>query len=33
MANSHDRAAKLVARQLRGRHNPEASPDVKGADL
>ena len=32
MANSHDRAAKLVARKLRGRYNPETSPDVKGKD-
>jgi len=30
MANSHDRAAKLVARKLRGRYNPQTSPDVKG---
>lgn len=30
MANSHDRAAKLVARKLGGRYNPRASPDVKG---
>jgi len=32
MANSHDRAAKLVARKLRGRYNPQTSPDVKGKD-
>jgi len=32
MANSHDRAAKLVAKKLRGRYNPQASPDVKGKD-
>ena len=30
MANSHDRAAKLVARKLRGRYNTRTSPDVKG---
>ena len=30
MANSHDAAAKLVARKLRGRYNPKSSPDVKG---
>jgi hypothetical protein len=30
MANSHDAAAKLVARKLRGRYNPQTSPDVKG---
>ena len=30
MANSHDRVAKLVARKLRGRYNPQTSPDVKG---
>lgn len=30
MANSHDRAAKLVARKLGGRYNPRTSPDVKG---
>ena len=30
MANSHDAAAKLVARKLRGRYDPKSSPDVKG---
>lgn len=30
MANSHDRAAKLVARKLGGRYTPRSSPDVKG---
>ena len=30
MANSHDTAAKLVARKLRGRYNRQTSPDVKG---
>ena len=30
MANSHDRAAKVVAKRLRGRYNPRTSPDVKG---
>jgi hypothetical protein len=30
MANPHDRAAKLVARKLHGRYNPQTSPDVKG---
>jgi len=30
MANSHDRAAKSVARKLGGRYNPQMSPDVKG---
>lgn len=32
MVSSHDRAAKLVARKLRGRYNPQTSPDVKGKD-
>jgi hypothetical protein len=30
MADSHDRAAKLVARKLGGRYNARTSPDVKG---
>ncbi len=30
MANSHDAAAKLVARKLKGRYNRQTSPDVKG---
>lgn len=30
MANSHDRAAKLVAKKLGGRYMPWTSPDVKG---
>lgn len=30
MTSSHDRAAKLVARKLRGRYNSQNSPDVKG---
>ena len=30
MANSHDVAAKLVARKLRGEYDPKTSPDVKG---
>ncbi|MDH5363895.1 MAG: hypothetical protein OEZ07_05635 [Dehalococcoidia bacterium] len=30
MASSHDRAAKLVAKKLRGRYTPGRSPDVKG---
>lgn len=30
MANSHDRAAKLVARKLGSRYDPRTSPDVKG---
>jgi len=29
MADSHDRAAKLVAKKLSGRYNPQTSPDVK----
>ena len=29
MADSHDRAAKLVAKKLGGRYNPQTSPDVK----
>ena len=30
MANTHDRAAKVVARKLSGRYTPSSSPDVKG---
>lgn len=30
MANSHDRAAKLVAKKLGGKYNRTTSPDVKG---
>ena len=30
MANTHDRAAKVVARKLNGRYTPAVSPDVKG---
>jgi len=30
MANSHDTAAKLVARKLSGKYDPKSSPDVKG---
>jgi len=30
MPNSHDRAAKLVAKKLGGRYVPGRSPDVKG---
>jgi hypothetical protein len=30
MANSHDKAARLVARRVKGRYNPASSPDVKG---
>ena len=29
MADSHDRAAKLVAKKLGGKYNPRTSPDVK----
>jgi len=30
MTSPHDRAAKLVAKKLKGRHNRATSPDVKG---
>jgi hypothetical protein len=30
MTNSHDRAAKMAARKMRGRYNSQTSPDVKG---
>lgn len=30
MTSSHDRAAKLVAKKLKGRYNRATSPDVKG---
>ncbi len=30
MANSHDRAAKLIAKRLGGKYNQAGSPDVKG---
>lgn len=30
MTNSHDRAAKLIARKLDGKYNRAGSPDVKG---
>lgn len=30
MANSHDRAARLMARKLSGWYTPGKSPDVKG---
>jgi hypothetical protein len=30
MSNSHDRAAKLIAKKLCGKYNRTGSPDVKG---
>ena len=30
MTDSHDRAARLIAKRLGGRYNRAASPDVKG---